>query len=132
MNNKLTILFRETFEILDKYTGGLMFSSKPPKPGIAKIERLYNSIQEELHNTINAPCKTGDYIWFIDDDGKLQWADVVAFTETQIIVDTAWTKGRPQNLKEKLPINEWGKTILKTDSREEAEKKFIELGFKDI
>lgn len=83
--------------------------------------------QTENDYAILVPCKTKEIIWFIDDCDYLGWAKVIAFTEKYIIADSPFTENRIN--KEKLLISEWNKTIVKADSREEAENKLIKLGF---
>jgi len=81
-----------------------------------------NKIEEEEWNIIKVPCKTGDIIWFVDNEYRyIYWGKVLAFTETDIIVDTCITEYKRD--KKHLPISEWNKTIVLTKIREEAENK---------
>jgi len=68
---------------------------------------------------INAPCKTGDMIWFINSWGSVSWGKVVAFTETHIIAWSSFTEYK--SFKEFLPISEWNISIVKSEDRKEAE-----------
>jgi len=70
-------------------------------------------------NIIKVPCKTGDTIWFLDNNRYVQWGTVYAFTETNIIADSARTEYR--KYKEILFIDNWGKTIVLAEDRKEAE-----------
>lgn len=80
---------------------------------------------EKYMDIIKIPCKTGDTVWFIDQWGRFaSWGKVIAFTETHIIVDTAFTEYK--KYKEFLPISEWGISIFNhIDDLEELKKRIL-------
>lgn len=69
-------------------------------------------------------------MWFIDKNQYLQWAEVIAFTETHIIVNTARSEWR--NSKEKFPMSGYRRIFVKASSREEAITQFSQLGIKNV
>lgn len=69
---------------------------------------------------INIPCNTGDIIWFINQYDSVSWGYVVGFTETHIIVWSAYTEYR--SIKEFLPMKEWNISISNALERKDAEQ----------
>jgi len=79
-----------------------------------EFSKGYNHTEKYM-DIIKIPCKTGDTVWFIDQWGRsASWGKVIAFTETHIIVDTAFTEYR--KYKEFLPISEWNISIFISNS----------------
>ncbi len=69
------------------------------------------------------PCKVGDMLWFNDKFNSISWGIVIGFTETHVMVKSAYTENK--SVFEMLPYKEFGISVIISDDREDAERRMI-------